>query len=114
MTKMEPLPLFYSVNRFLEHDERTGVDTVIGNLQSSVNRRSNVPVEYSIKGRMRVRQQNSRQIESWKRADLFLSPAPLTSNRSILARDTVLKRSSSPALEDSQTLLGKPEYCKFI
>ena len=71
MTKMEPLPLFYSVNRFLEHDERTGVDTVIGNLQSSVNRRSNVPVEYSIKGRMRVRQQNSRQIESWIRADLF-------------------------------------------
>jgi len=114
MTKMEPLPLFYSVNRFLEHDERTGVDAVIGNLQSSVNRQSNVPVEYSIKGRMRVRQQKFRQIESWIRADLFLSPTPLTCNRSILARDTVLKRSFSPTLEDSQTLLGKPECCKFM
>jgi hypothetical protein len=41
---MEPLPLFYSVNRFLEHDERTGVGSVIENLQSSVNRQSNVPV----------------------------------------------------------------------
>jgi hypothetical protein len=47
MTKMEPLPLFYSVNRFLKHDERTGVGSVIGNLQSSVNRQGNVPVEYS-------------------------------------------------------------------
>ncbi len=106
MTKMKRLPLFYSLNRFLEDDERTGVGSVIGNLQSSVNRRSNVPaVEWSIKGRIRVRQRKSRQIGSWIRTDLFLSPTPLTCNRSILARDKVWKRSFSPTLEDSQTIV---------